>query len=144
MSSFSCPRPWHGDHWDILLCWMKNHFGRSCGDIQMVPGEAKCCQGDPDWRGEGRNERWGGGQYRSARRGMVVTLSTSYTRLLAHLSVICCSGQNEPRRPYTLLLTRELVGILRQGASGLGLRTALPLGLSFRNHYFQTSFSSNI
>lgn len=111
-----------------------------------------CLEGQSAARGiltegvkEGTNGGGGGrGQYRSARRGMVVTLSTSCTRLLAHLSVICCLGQNEPRRPYTLLLTRELVRILRQGASGLGLRTALPLGLSFRNHYFQTSFSSNI
>lgn len=133
MSSFSCPPPWLGDHWDILLHSMKNHFGRSCGDIQMVPGGAKCCQGDPGWRGEGRNE-WGGG---TGQLGGAWWSRSPRPRCRARGSWhICQSSAARARMSLgghtRSFWQRELVEILRQGAWDWGLlcRRVSALGIT--------------
>lgn len=146
MSSFSCPPPRLGDQWDILLRWMKNHLEEAVVISRWLPGGAKCCQGDPDWRGEGRNERGVGG---TGQLGGAWWSRSPHPHRRAWGSWHTCQSSAARARMSLGGHTRsfwwrELVGIQRQGASGLGLRTALPPGLSLRNHYFQTSFSSNI
>lgn len=146
MSSFSCPPPWLSDHWDILLRWMKNHFGRSCGDIQMAAWRGKVLPG-ASWL-KGWRKEWTGGGGTGQLEGSWWSCSPC-PRHHAQGSWHTCQSsaaraRMSPGGHTRSFWRRELVEILRQGASGLGLRTALLPGLSLRNHYFQTSFSSNI